>query len=350
MFSRMQAFAVPAAVLISSRAGLRTVCHSGFRGLTNMSATTPSPSTLPERVQSVVGNQPVFAQTMLRCHDPKQSISFYESLGLQYLGTLAFPEFNFSLYFLAVPDESVPAPPPSTAARSEFAKYLWSLPCITLELTHNWPGSDPPEVYVSGNEEPRGYGHIALSGVSPPKNSTVIGNGKSYNVLDPDGYSVLLRDSSTNSVVYSQVLLRVGNPRKSVTFFERLGMRRLARIEDEDNGSSSFYMGYYDEELPTENIESWLASLRIPVVHLQHSWRRPQKLVNGNEKPYRGFGHLGVICDDIYKVSKEMEELGYQIVRHPSPFLDVGEIAFVKDDDVGYWVELISRSKTAAEV
>lgn len=338
----MVSFVVP--LIYSARDRLPSLCHRGIRRFATMSATISSPATLTAPADSVVGARPVFAQTMLRCSDPKLSISFYESLGLKYLGTLAFPEYNFSLYFLCAPDEST-ATPPSSESRAEFANYLWSLPCVTLELTHNWPNDDPPEVYVSGNEEPRGYGHIAISGASSPEHATLVSDGKSSTVVDPDGYSVLLRESSSTAVVYSQVLLRVADPTKSVVFFERLGMRRLARVDDESLGISNFYLGYYNAEPPRENIESWLSSLKIPVVHLQHNWRKPEKLVNGNEKPYRGFGHLGIIVDDIYQVSAKMEELGYVIVRKPSPFLDVGEIAFVKDNDVGYWVELISRSK-----
>ena len=44
----------------------------------------------------------VFNQTMLRIKDPEKSIDFYTKvLGMTILKKLDFPDFKFSLYFLA---------------------------------------------------------------------------------------------------------------------------------------------------------------------------------------------------------------------------------------------------------
>ncbi len=46
----------------------------------------------------------VFNQTMLRIKDPIKSIDFYTKvLGMTILKKLDFPDFKFSLYFLALP-------------------------------------------------------------------------------------------------------------------------------------------------------------------------------------------------------------------------------------------------------
>lgn len=64
-------------------------------------------------------------QTMLRIKDPKLSLPFYEDMfGFKLVHFYNFPQWNFSLYFLAfIPDEEkfdlVPGSP-------ESEKYLWS--------------------------------------------------------------------------------------------------------------------------------------------------------------------------------------------------------------------------------
>lgn len=38
---------------------------------------------------------------------------------------------------------------------------------------------------------------------------------------------------------------------------------------------------------------------------------------NGNEEPYRGFGHLALLTDDVYKASEELEKAGVSFKKKP---------------------------------
>ena len=63
-------------------------------------------------------------QTMLRVKDPKLSVPFYEDLGFKLVHFYNFPQWSFSLYFLAfIPDDEkfdlVPGSP-------ESETYLWN--------------------------------------------------------------------------------------------------------------------------------------------------------------------------------------------------------------------------------
>ena len=64
-------------------------------------------------------------QTMLRIKDPKLSLPYYvENFGFKLIHFYNFPQWNFSLYFLAfIPDEDSFDLVPGTA---ESEKYLWS--------------------------------------------------------------------------------------------------------------------------------------------------------------------------------------------------------------------------------
>ena len=100
-------------------------------------------------------------QTMLRIRDPGSSLAFYRDvLGMTLLQQLDFADMRFSLYFLAYlgEAETVPADP------AERARFIFTRE-TTLELTHNWGTESDPAFggYHSGNDDPRGFGHIGIS-------------------------------------------------------------------------------------------------------------------------------------------------------------------------------------------
>ncbi|MFK3889324.1 lactoylglutathione lyase [Sphingomonas sp. NPDC079357] len=100
-------------------------------------------------------------QTMLRIRDPKPSLAFYRDvLGMSLLQQLDFADMRFSLYFLAYLGEGETVPDdPAERARFIFTRET------TLELTHNWGTESDPAFtgYHSGNDDPRGFGHIGIS-------------------------------------------------------------------------------------------------------------------------------------------------------------------------------------------
>ena len=100
-------------------------------------------------------------QTMLRVRDPVASLAFYQQvLGMTLLQRLDVEDMRFSLYFLAFlgEGESVPDDP------AERARFVFTRE-TTLELTHNWGTESDPDFagYHSGNDEPRGFGHLGVS-------------------------------------------------------------------------------------------------------------------------------------------------------------------------------------------
>ena len=101
-------------------------------------------------------------QTMLRIKDPSVSIPFYQDvLGMTLLDQYDFAAMEFSLYFLAYENGLVGEPPESGPA-----KVAWVFNQVgAIELTHNW-GTEADNNfggYHSGNEEPKGFGHIGIT-------------------------------------------------------------------------------------------------------------------------------------------------------------------------------------------
>lgn len=100
------------------------------------------------------------SHTMLRIKDPKASLPFYqEVLGLELVKQVDYPEWKFSLYFLAdrTAARSMPQEP---AAVSSWMFEQTGM----LELTHNWgTESDESLRLHDGNTPPQGFGHICVA-------------------------------------------------------------------------------------------------------------------------------------------------------------------------------------------
>lgn len=80
-----------------------------------------------------VGKGPSFQQAMVRIKDPKKTIPFYrDTLGLKVVCERHFPQWKFSLYFLAdVAEGDAPSDPKSEEASNWMHRYSGTL----LELT-----------------------------------------------------------------------------------------------------------------------------------------------------------------------------------------------------------------------
>lgn len=102
----------------------------------------------------------IFGHTMLRIKDPEKSLDFYTRvLGMRLLRRFDFPEMKFTLYFLGMAPDASDVP----ADDGERATHVFSQKAM-LELTHNWGTEDDPDAsYHSGNEEPKGFGHLGFT-------------------------------------------------------------------------------------------------------------------------------------------------------------------------------------------
>ncbi|KIX98431.1 uncharacterized protein Z520_05732 [Fonsecaea multimorphosa CBS 102226] len=140
--------------------------------------------------------------SMIRVKDPQKSLKFYqEVMGMSLMRTSEQKAGGFTLYFLGYPgDYGIPKPEDSPNGVNPLAGKEG-----LLELTWNY-GTEKEEgkVYHNGNDQPQGFGHIAISvddldkacafmeekGVNWKKRLT---DGRMKNVafvLDPDDYWV----------------------------------------------------------------------------------------------------------------------------------------------------------------
>ena len=141
----------------------------------------------------------VFNHTMLRVKDLDASLDFYTKvLGFTPIDRRDFPQWAFTLQFLALGVDPASIPQDAQARRSWMAAQRG-----ILELTHNHgTEADPSFAYHDGNSEPRGFGHICVAvpdikaacarfdtlGVTFQKRLGEGGMKSIAFIKDPDGY------------------------------------------------------------------------------------------------------------------------------------------------------------------
>jgi lactoylglutathione lyase len=141
-----------------------------------------------------------------------------------------------------------------------------------------------------------------------------------------------------NEYNFSQTMLRVKDPHKSLAFYRKLGMKVLDERHFAD--FSLFFLG--SSTVPEG---AAVKDQFQPVLELTHNHgteARPDFFhYNGNEADRQGFGHVGFLVDDVYGACDALRPLGYGFRKEPDGGSMKG-LAFAYDPD-GYSVELIPR-------
>lgn len=120
-------------------------------------------------------------------------------------------------------------------------------------------------------------------------------------------------------------MLRTGNLENSIKFYtEILGMKLLRQKEYPDGKFTLAFIGYGDEKDNT-------------VIELTYNWGVESYDIG------KGYGHIAIEVDDVYKAADEIKRRGGKILREAGP-MNAGAtiIAFVEDPD-GYPIELIGK-------
>ena len=246
-----------------------------------------------------------------------------------------FPQWKFSLYFLTTLPEGIEYTlTPGTKAAHDF---LWTYDGVTLELTHNHGTESDSNFkgYHTGNEEKDGFGHVAFNCDDVyDATSKLIANGVTFKkkpdegrmkglafAYDPDGYwvEIVKRHEAgkiPNYYNFSQTMLRVKDPKKSIEFYKSFGMN-LVR-ESHYDSFSLYYLASNTEGPVDPSSDESKASAKMlfnPILELTHNHGTENesefKYYHGNEEGRQGFGHIGFLVDDVYEACDSLRELGY---------------------------------------
>ncbi|KAG0497984.1 hypothetical protein HPP92_002675 [Vanilla planifolia] len=163
-----------------------------------------------------------------------------------------------------------------------------------------------------------------------------------------------VKDDATKEYFLQQTMLRVKDPSVSLDFYSRvLGMSLLKRLDFSEMKFSLYFLGYENTFSAPDDPKQrtvWTFGQKA-TLELTHNWGTENDpdfkgYHNGNSEP-RGFGHIGITVDDVYKACERFERLGVEFVKKPDDGKMKG-IAFIKDPD-GYWIEIFDL-KTIGEI
>lgn len=138
-------------------------------------------------------------------------------------------------------------------------------------------------------------------------------------------------------------MMRVKDPKRSVEFYEFLGMSLVNKLDFPEWKFTNYFLAYNGAK-SLQGDRHWTD--RNAVLELTHNHGTENdpnySVVNGNTEPHRGFGHIAISVDNIEAACKRIEDAGYSFQKKLTEGR-MRHIAFAKDPD-GYWVEIIRRA------
>ncbi|RDW85466.1 putative lactoylglutathione lyase [Coleophoma crateriformis] len=305
-----------------------------------------------------------FNHSMIRVKDPKESVKFYEFLGMKMIHKIEQPEAKFDLYFMGYDS------PQSLSFGNHFTDREG-----LIELTHNYGTENDPnyKVATGNSDRGRGFGHTCISVDNLQaacqrledagyKFQKKLSDGRMRHiafVLDPDGYWVevigLNTLEKTEGITTTDVgtyrmnhtMIRVKDIEKTLKFYQDImGMTLMRTSENPANKFNLYFLGYPGGKgIPGEAVDGVSATAdREGLLELTWNYGTEKdesfKYHNGNDEP-QGFGHICVSVDDLDAACTRFDDLK---VNWKKRLTDgrMKNVAFILDPD-NYWIEVVQN-------
>ena len=115
--------------------------------------------------------------------------------------------------------------------------------------------------------------------------------------------------SNDPTLLLNHTCLRVKDPARTVKFYtEHFGMKLLSRKDFEEAKFSLYFLSFPKDDISKNKDGEPDVFSAHGILELTHNWgteKNPDyKINNGNEEPYRGFGHICFSVSDINKTAK----------------------------------------------
>ncbi len=145
---------------------------------------------------------------------------------------------------------------------------------------------------------------------------------------------------ATKAYGLSHTMIRIKDPKVSLPFYtEVLGMTLVYEMPMEAGKFTNYFLLYPQSPIPADEDEKykWIWSQQ-GIVELCHNWGTELESSDfkghksGNEPEHKGFGHLCIYVDDLYKACERFEAKGVRFIKKPQDGR-MKFIAFIADPD-----------------
>ncbi|KAK1814268.1 Lactoylglutathione lyase [Friedmanniomyces endolithicus] len=155
-------------------------------------------------------------------------------------------------------------------------------------------------------------------------------------------YTTTATMTDPTKYLFNHTMLRVKDPKKSVAFYEHLGMTVINKLTFPDNKFDLYFLAYDGPKSASPNAHWTNRQGLIELTH-NHGTETDDSYHphNGNKDP-QGFGHVCVAVDNIQAACQRIEDAGYRFQKKLSDGR-MRHIAFALDPD-DYWVEIIAQN------
>ena len=151
---------------------------------------------------------------------------------------------------------------------------------------------------------------------------------------------------------WQQTMLRIKSPKATIAFYrDNLGFTLLDEFHFPKWNFSLYFMATLEDggasfnlTPGTQEAHDYIWNFKGATLEFTHNHDSDDFVANnGNVEPHRGFGHVAVLCDDVYASCAALEKNGVGFQKKPDEGRMKG-LAFAVDPD-GYWVEVVKRTE-----
>ncbi|PHH52473.1 Lactoylglutathione lyase [Ceratocystis fimbriata CBS 114723] len=181
---------------------------------------------------------------------------------------------------------------------------------------------------------------LLVAGLSPL--SSHLAHRRFERSLHWHSFATMAGTTDVKNYKLNHSMIRVKDPKKSLKFYEFLGMKVVKTLKFPDAKFDLYFLGYDNPGSLSYGNNTFD---REGLIELTHNYGTENdaeyKLNNGNAEPHRGFGHVCISVDNIQAACQRLEDAGYQFKKKLTDGT-MKNIAFALDPD-GYWVEVIGQ-------
>ncbi|KAF5972138.1 lactoylglutathione lyase [Fusarium coicis] len=155
------------------------------------------------------------------------------------------------------------------------------------------------------------------------------------------------RKTDTRTYKLNHAMIRVKDPRRTIQFYELLGLSVVQKLSFPENKFDLYFLGVDSPDSPSHGKFTFD---RQGLIELTHNYGTESdgnyRVSNGNEKPYLGFSHISISVVNVQSTYQTLAKAGYKSQQDGA---SVNERVIALDPD-GYWIHIIEQDSLNVNV